>query len=206
MLRLHAAVHARASLRSSRHDFEKSTSIGSVCLVLRAGPVQNVGARSGRTLLINKRACKNIKMFVGFMVFNYAHPVSWGPLDQHCQLPRSRILIEDLAPRAGPEFLPVRSIAVYIGDELGILCACHDDPHSSATSLNNHAGPMSSLVIHSCAGVKPDARVSARLAGLTRSLPTDRASSMSTARKCPIQNDRMRIREEKLITPKHAGR
>jgi hypothetical protein len=70
------AAFASSLDASPRHDFEKGTSIGRVGLVLRTGPVQNVGARSGRALLINKRACKNIQVFVVFMVFNDTHPVS----------------------------------------------------------------------------------------------------------------------------------
>jgi hypothetical protein len=103
------------SLRSPRHDFEKGTSIGRVGLVLRAGPVQNVGARSGRALLINKRARKNIQVFVVFVVFNDTHPVSRVPLDQHCQLTRSQIHIEDLATRARPNSCQsARLLSTYV--------------------------------------------------------------------------------------------
>jgi len=67
-------------------------------LVLRACPIQNVRARSGRTILIHERAGENIQMFVVLMVLNDGHLVAGVPLDQHRQLPRGLVLIEDLTP------------------------------------------------------------------------------------------------------------
>ena len=95
------AVHrvaSVASLRSSRHHFEECAAIRGGGLVLRACPIQNVRARSGRAVLIHERAGENIQMFVVLMVFNNGHLVAGVPLDQHRQLPRCLVLIEDLAP------------------------------------------------------------------------------------------------------------
>ena len=67
-------------------------------MVLRACPVQNVGARPRRTMLIHECAGENIQMFVVCMVLNDGHPVAGVPLDQHRQLTRCLVLIEDLVP------------------------------------------------------------------------------------------------------------
>jgi hypothetical protein len=55
-------------------------------------------------------------------------PVSAVPFDQHGQLTRCQILMEDFAPVAGSEFLPIRPTAIYVCNEFGISCACHDAP------------------------------------------------------------------------------
>src|SRR5262245_22799350 len=64
-------------------------------------------------------------MLIVFVVFHDAHPVARVPLHQHRQLPRCRVLMEDLPPRARAKFSPVRLSAIDVDDGIWILCRCH---------------------------------------------------------------------------------
>jgi hypothetical protein len=73
--------------RSARHHFEERASIRCGPLVVRARPIQDARPKPGRAVVVHKRPCEDVQMFVVLVVLNRAHPITGVPLDQHRLLP-----------------------------------------------------------------------------------------------------------------------